>query len=111
MYNFYSDSHTHTRKHSLAYCRSELMIFGLLSDSDRILSLIGQDLGSFIASLNPSNLLEQCTIHSSLLGVHQSAKFVPVPVLEFKRRTLHHLHGWTLVVLLHLFPQVLLVSE
>ena len=77
-------------------------------ESDWVLGLSGQDLGWFIASLNPCNLLEQGTIHAGGLRIHQSAKFVLVPVLEIRGL---QLNGWTVVLILHLVPQVLLVGK
>ena len=91
-----------------------LMIFSkldflliLITFSDWILGLSGQDFGWFIASLDTGNLLEESTIHTSCLGVHKSAKFVLVPVLHF--RSLRYLRTGTWIT--HLILQVLLVSQ
>ena len=82
----------------------------MITFSDWILGLSGQDFGWFIASLDPCNLLEESTVHTSCLRVHKSAKFVLVSFLVFSSLRLDSQTG-TLSLISHLIFQELLVSH
>ena len=83
----------------------------IITFSDWILGLSGKDFGWFIASLDPCNLLEESTVHTSCLGVHKSAKFVLVSFLEFSSLRLDSQTGTLSMISSHLIFQELLVSH